>query len=176
VKNKWLPASILLVITAALIGVGSAFAAAGYSLDWWTVDGGGGTTSSSGGDYSLGGSIGQPDSGTSAGGTYSLEGGFWAAGVQTPGDQTLSVSKSGEGTVTSEPGGIDCGLTCEYAFANNESVTLTAEPTAGWIFTGWSDAACPGTGSCTLVMDTARSVTATFMLVTQRIYLPLVNR
>ena len=47
-----------------------------YDLSWWTVDGGG-ATFSTGGSYSLGGTIGQPDAGTSGGGTYTLAGGFW---------------------------------------------------------------------------------------------------
>jgi hypothetical protein len=47
-----------------------------YDLSWWTVDGGG-STFSTGGSYSLGGTIGQPDAGTSTGGTYTLAGGFW---------------------------------------------------------------------------------------------------
>ena len=51
-------------------------ATGGYSLDWWTLDGGG-ATFSTGGSYSLGGTIGQPDAGTSNGGTYILDGGFW---------------------------------------------------------------------------------------------------
>jgi hypothetical protein len=45
-------------------------------LDWYTIDGGGGT--SSGGDYSLSGTIGQPDAGGMSGGDYDLSGGFWS--------------------------------------------------------------------------------------------------
>jgi len=51
-----------------------------YNLEWSTVDGGGGTFSN-GGDWSLGGAIGQPDAGSLSGGTFTLSGGFWA-GVQ----------------------------------------------------------------------------------------------
>ena len=51
-------------------------AAAQYSLDWSTVDGGGGTVTS--GQYTLSGTIGQPDAGEPlAVGQYSLCGGFW---------------------------------------------------------------------------------------------------
>jgi hypothetical protein len=75
-KHKWSILLLLLVIAVALAGVVSVFALGGYTLDWWSVDGGG--TSSTGGSYSLGGTIGQPDAGTSSGGTYTLEGGFWA--------------------------------------------------------------------------------------------------
>ncbi len=70
-----------LVIAGALLGVVSASALVeGYTLDWWTVDGGG-TIYSTGGSYSLGGTIGQPDAGTSTGGTYTLIGGFWGGGA-----------------------------------------------------------------------------------------------
>ncbi len=71
---------LLLVIAVALLGVVSASALAGYTLDWWTVDGGGAMFSSNG-SYSLGGTIGQPDAGTSTGGTYTLSGGFWGGGA-----------------------------------------------------------------------------------------------
>jgi hypothetical protein len=49
----------------------------GYGLSWWTVDSGGGTSSSAGGNYTLSGTIGQPDAGTLTDGSYRLEGGFW---------------------------------------------------------------------------------------------------
>jgi len=79
-KHKWFLSLLLLVITSALLGVVGASALAGYTVDWWTV-GGGGATSSVGGDYSLGGTIGQPAAGTSSGGTYTLSGGFWGGGA-----------------------------------------------------------------------------------------------
>jgi len=78
---------------------------------------------------------------------------------------TLTVSKSGtgSGTVTSSPAGINCGSTCSAAFNFGTSVTLTATPSVGSTFTGWSGA-CTGTGSCVVTMDAAKSVTATFAL------------
>jgi hypothetical protein len=75
-KRKLFLSLLLLVIGVALLGIGSASALAGYTLDWWTVDGGG-ATFSTGGSYSLGGTIGQPDAGSSTGGSYTLAGGFW---------------------------------------------------------------------------------------------------
>lgn len=51
-----------------------------YDLSWWTVDGGG-ITFAEGGDYSLGGTAGQPDAGVLAGGNYTLDGGFWKGGA-----------------------------------------------------------------------------------------------
>ena len=40
-------------------------------------------------------------------------------------------------------------------------MTLNATPGDGWAFTGWSGA-CSGTAECTVTMDAAKSVTATF--------------
>jgi hypothetical protein len=80
--------------------------------------------------------------------------------------RTLTVSKagSGAGTVTSSPAGIDCGSTCSADFDHGTVVTLTATVGANSTFGGWSGA-CTGTGSCTVTMDAAKSVTATFDLV-----------
>ena len=76
---------------------------------------------------------------------------------------TLAVSKTGTGTgtVSSTPSGINCGSTCSYGFASGTAVTLTASPTDGSTFTGWSSP-CSGTGTCTVTMSSAKSVTATF--------------
>jgi hypothetical protein len=72
---------ILICLVAMLLLAVSAFAASGYDLSWWTVDGGGGTSTGSNG-YTLNGTIGQPDAGTlSSGGVYTLTGGFWHGGV-----------------------------------------------------------------------------------------------
>ncbi len=67
----------------------------------------------------------------------------------------------GAGTVTSTPAGIACERGCEAAFDNNSTVTLTAAPAVGSVFTGWSGA-CSGTGPCTLALAAAATVTATF--------------
>jgi hypothetical protein len=74
---------------------------------------------------------------------------------------TLTVSKSGNGAVTSAPAGIDCGSDCSEAFAGGTVVTLTATPSRNFAFTGWSGA-CSGAGPCTVTMDAAKSVRATF--------------
>jgi hypothetical protein len=81
----------------------------------------------------------------------------------TPTAETLRVSHagSGTGTVTSTPTGISCGSTCSRDFSDGTAVTLTATPARGSGFTGWSGG-CTGTGPCTVVMNQAVSVTATF--------------
>jgi hypothetical protein len=53
----------------------------GYEITRWTVDGGGGG-SSAGGNYTLAGTIGQPDAGPALTGSgYVLAGGFWGVGA-----------------------------------------------------------------------------------------------
>jgi hypothetical protein len=71
-----------------------------YSVDWYKVAGGGGT--SSGGNYSISGTIGQPDaSAPMSGGNFSVTGGYWALinVVQTPGAPTLAIAR-GANSVT----------------------------------------------------------------------------
>ena len=60
---------------------------------------------------------------------------------------SVSVMVSGPGTVTSSPAGIDCPGSCTGMF--QRSVTLTATPSAGAIFKGWTGA-CSGTAACTV--------------------------
>jgi len=74
---------------------------------------------------------------------------------------SLVVTKVGTGTVTSAPVGISCGTSCNKSYAVNTAVTLAAAPAAGWQFAGWSGA-CTGTGTCSVTMNAAKSVTATF--------------
>jgi hypothetical protein len=63
--------ALLLVTSVALAQEGDP-----YDLSSSTMDGGG-YTFSVGGDYELGGTVGQPDAGCMQGGTYLLCGGFW---------------------------------------------------------------------------------------------------
>jgi hypothetical protein len=75
---------------------------------------------------------------------------------------TLTVSKSGNGMVTSTPSGIQCGSDCSEVYVSGTAVTLTATPGKNFIFLGWSGGGCSGTGTCTVTMDASKSVTATF--------------
>src|SRR5262245_39523983 len=56
---------------------------------------------------------------------------------ETPGF-TLTVSKRGNGDVTSAPAGINCGNDCSESYAPGTLVTLTAIPSANFNFVGWS--------------------------------------
>ena len=77
---------------------------------------------------------------------------------------TVSVTKAGPGfgTVTSSPAGINCGATCTSSYLSGKVVTLTASPSAGSSFSGWSGGACGGTGQCTIAGNSSATVTATF--------------
>lgn len=79
--------------------------------------------------------------------------------------RTLNVFRSGTGggIVSSAPGGILCGGDCSEIYADGTTVTLSATPSAGSTFSGWTGA-CSGTGACTLSMSEARQVTAEFQL------------
>lgn len=75
----------------------------------------------------------------------------------------LNVTKTGTGSgvVVGSPVGISCGSDCSEEYSNGTLVTLTAIADAGSKFSGWSGA-CSGTGSCTVTMNTAKTVTAIF--------------
>ena len=76
---------------------------------------------------------------------------------------SLTVSKSGTGTVTSSPAGISCGNDCTETYPAGTVVTLTADPSNGSTFAGWSGA-CSGTNpTCQVTMDASKAVTATFV-------------
>jgi hypothetical protein len=81
-----------LILSPVMAGNGDSFA-----IDWSTIDGGGGSSSSSspGGEFSVRGTIGQPDAATSNGGEFSLQGGFWGlyGVIQTPGTPLLTIER-----------------------------------------------------------------------------------
>ena len=79
---------------------------------------------------------------------------------------TLTVDKSGLGigTVTSNPGGINCGLTCSARFDAGITVALTAQPGPLSVFEGWSGGGCSGTASCVVTLGADTTVTARFRL------------
>jgi len=73
---------------------------------------------------------------------------------------TVALSGSGSGSVSSIPAGINCGSACQADFADGASITLTPTASSG-TFSGWSGA-CTGSGNCTVVMNSDKSVTASF--------------
>ena len=76
-------------------------------------------------------------------------------------DVVVAKSGDGTGTVSSNPGGIECGNGCSMTYMAGIPVTLTATPEAGSRFEGWSGQ-CSGKGACTVSGNGAISVTARF--------------
>jgi hypothetical protein len=80
----------------------------------------------------------------------------------------VRVSGAGQGSVTSLPAGIDCGADgsdCTQPYDQNTKVTLTATPGVVSRFGAWSGGCSSSAISCTLTMDMAKQVTATFDLI-----------
>jgi phospholipase C len=95
--------------------------------------------------------------------SHNMGGGGGGGGNPQPQQFQISVALAGDGqgTVTSNPAGISCGATCSASFNTGTSLTLTATPSGGSSFAGWSGA-CSGTADCSISLTQAASVTATF--------------
>jgi hypothetical protein len=87
---------------------------------------------------------------------------YGTAPPPTPYKLTLKKTGTGSGKVTSSPAGINCGATCSAEFDEATEVTLSASPSEGSVFEGWSGSGCSGTGTCKVTMSAAREVTAEF--------------
>jgi hypothetical protein len=70
------------------------------------------------------------------------------------GKVTLTTSVAGSGSITRSPD--------QAQFDQGSSVTLSAVPASGWVFTGWGGGAGGSTNPLTVVMDSSKSITATF--------------
>jgi len=79
---------------------------------------------------------------------------------------SVALAGSGNGSVTSKDGAINCANSsgnCSSLYAPGTSVSLTAAPAAPSVFGGWSGA-CSGSDPnvCSVTMNSVQSVTATF--------------
>lgn len=81
---------------------------------------------------------------------------------------TVTKSTAAGGTVSPNSGTLGwSGTVGMAAYNSGTSVVLTAEAASGYVFSGWSGEGCSGTGTCTVAMSAARTVTATFTAVPQ---------
>ncbi|PIT92529.1 MAG: hypothetical protein COU08_01985 [Candidatus Harrisonbacteria bacterium CG10_big_fil_rev_8_21_14_0_10_42_17] len=80
----------------------------------------------------------------------------------------LDAVRNGQGTITSDIPGINCGGTCRGNYDEGTTVVLTAMPADGWSFIEWEwDDTPPGCSSvlnntCTVEVNGPREVTAKF--------------
>ena len=79
------------------------------------------------------------------------------------GQYTLTVSEPENGTLISEPEGIDCGSdgdTCEAQFDKGTEITLTAAPDLGYGSGAWDDdcRGAPDLTKCVLIMNADKTV------------------
>ncbi len=93
---------------------------------------------------------------------------FTAVPPPPPAQFTLTLTAVGDGTIAPQPGPVApagaMALAAPVSGKYNAGtiVTLTPMPAAGFKFSGWSGA-CTGTGGCSVTMNAAKSVTATFV-------------
>src|SRR3990172_4467423 len=95
-------------------------------------------------------------------GTVTLNGNITCTATFNLNTFTLTVSKSGTGSGTVTGTGINCGADCSEPYTSGTSVVLTAAAASGSTFAGWSGGGCTGTGTCTVSMSAATTVTASF--------------
>jgi hypothetical protein len=82
---------------------------------------------------------------------------------------TLTVQKSGSGTVTAANGSINCGGTCLARIDVGTSVTLTATPDDGYAFDHWTGCPSPSANTCAITLNNPLTVGATFVAVPERL-------
>ncbi len=84
---------------------------------------------------------------------------FSVSNVVTPVNYTVTVNKVGSGTV--KINGVE---KTSDSFSAGSTVTLTADPSSGHSFSGWSGGVCSGLNTtCTLTVNGDKTVTATFV-------------
>ena len=79
-------------------------------------------------------------------------------------DLTVVKTPPNGGTVRGT--GISCGNDCKHTANQGTVITLEAEASTGFTFAGWSGnptANCPETGPCAVMLDTNRTVAASFV-------------
>ncbi len=98
--------------------------------------------------------------------TVTMTGNKSVSATFTLNQYTLTVTKSGtgSGTVTSSPAGINCGDDCNEIYNYGTVVTLTATPSTGYAFSSWSGSISSTSNPVNLTMDSAKAVTANFII------------
>ena len=97
-----------------------------------------------------------------------------------PPTYALNVTPEVNGTITSNPSGINCGNLCSASFSSGTSVILTVSSAAGYAFSGWGGA-CSGTATstCFVAMNQVQNVNANFVRLKRsswKVILPALTR
>jgi hypothetical protein len=127
----------------------------------------------SGGDYHLAGGSPAINAGTTIGAPrYDLDGaprdarpdiGAYEYGAAPRPLLTVTVDPlGGNGTITSNPAAISCGITCSARLGVGTKVTLTARSDSRSRFLGWRGACDSRKTLCTITLNRAKTVTARF--------------
>lgn len=81
-----------------------------------------------------------------------------------PASYAVSVSVSGNGTLSTASGSINCGTLCSTTVTADTQVTLVATPGAGQVLQSWGGACSGASGTtCTLTVRQATTASATFV-------------
>jgi len=75
----------------------------------------------------------------------------------------LTVASSPNGTITSSPGGINCGATCSATFTSGTAVVLTATPSTGFGVGAWTGCDSSTGATCNVTVNAARNVSVTYL-------------
>lgn len=93
--------------------------------------------------------------------TMSVDHSVTATFTEIPPETTLSIIISEGGSVTLSDSLGDCTIDCQLIFTQQEAITLTVTPEAGYIFYSWSGD-CAGDAACLVTMTSDHTVSAIF--------------
>jgi hypothetical protein len=101
---------------------------------------------------------------TNQAGVYAYGPGSGTFGTPLPPTFSLTVSThgAGEGSVNSAAAKLDCTDSCERELLSGGTDVLTATPAPGSEFSGWSGACSGAEPTCSVTLEEAASVSATF--------------
>jgi List-Bact-rpt repeat protein len=94
--------------------------------------------------------------------SFNMTSNITAGATFTQDNYTLTVSMSGQGSITSTDGFINCPGMCSHTYLSLTQIVLNAVPASGWTFSGWSGG-CSGVGACRLTLLSNTGVSAYFM-------------
>ena len=89
-----------------------------------------------------------------------LQDSLWLRHLDAP-QVPLSVAMVGAGRIFADLPGLDCTAACTTQWDASTTVSLATDPGSGLRFVRWAGG-CTGSGSCTLTLAQAQSVTAVF--------------